>query len=208
VKKYRAVCFAFLVLAMITAGLFLQTRPILAQAGGWDYYVQPGDSLFIIARKVGLTTDEISSANGLASDNIRPDQRLFIPTVTDSYSQSYGRSGNDVELLAQLVTAEATGEPYTGQVAVAAVVLNRTNHPLFPKTVSGVIFEPDAFESVSNGLFFSSASGTARQAADAALGGWDPSGGAIFFFNPSKTDSPFIWSREIITQIGDHMFSR
>ncbi|MGE5529883.1 MAG: cell wall hydrolase [Patescibacteria group bacterium] len=206
--RIRLVLPLFLTLACALALYLLQPRAVQSQAGGWYYYVQPGDTLFLIARKVGLTTNDLRSANGLASDFLRSNERLFIPTVTAPAPQSYGRGSNDAELLAHLITAEATGEPYTGQVAVGAVVLNRVQHPLFPKSVAGVIYEPDAFESVTNGLFWNPPSNQARQAAENALSGWDPSGGAIFFFNPGKTNSPFIWSRQIITQIGSHIFSR
>ncbi|MGE5598589.1 MAG: cell wall hydrolase [Bacteroidota bacterium] len=201
----------FLALAVCALAVWRTARPrvLPAQANGWYYYVQPGDSLFLIATKVGLTVNELRSANGLWTDVLRPNQRIFIPTVTTPAAQSYGRTGSNTELLARLVMAEAGSEPYVGQVAVGAVVLNRVESPLFPNTIAGVIYEPDAFESVSNGLIWSQPpSNTARQAAQNAVSGWDPSGGALFFFNPAKTNSPFIWSRQIITQIGDHIFSR
>ncbi len=197
-----------LVCACVMAVWHAWPRPETAQANGWYYYVQPGDSLFLIAQKVGLSVNEVRSANGLWSDIIRPNMRIFIPAVTAPTSQSYSRGSNDAELLAHLIMAEAGSEPYTGQVAVGAVVLNRVENPLFPKTVAGVIYEPDAFESVTIGIVNNPPSNQARQAADNALSGWDPSGGAIFFFNPAKTSSSFIWSRQIITQIGNHIFSR
>ncbi len=202
-----------LVCALVAACLFgiwsWGRRVSPAQAGGWYYYVQPGDSVYLIARKVGLTVSDLDAANGYSLGTLMPNQKVFIPTVSTPVQQSYSRGSNDAELLAHLITAEATGEPYAGQVGVAAVVLNRTQNPLFPKTVSGVIYEPDAFESVSNGLIYSRPVGSqARQAAEAAIGGWDPTGGAIFFFNPSKTSSPYIWSRQILTQIGAHIFAR
>lgn len=115
---------------------------------------------------------------------------------------------DDVYLLAQAVHAEANGEPYEGQVGVGAVILNRTQAPGFPKTLAGVIFEPSAFESVSNGTFFSPPESTNINAARDAMNGWDPTGGAIFFWNPSKPVSGWIWSRPIITQIGAHVFAR
>ncbi len=112
-------------------------------------------------------------------------------------------------LLARLIAAEAEGEPYTGQVAVGAVVMNRVNHPDFPKSVPGVIFEPHAFESVSNGLIWQrSPSPSAWRAAQDALNGWDPTYGAVFFWNPAKPVSAWIWSRPIVVQIGSHVFAR
>lgn len=199
-------CAVLLCLSLLWLG---SRRTLPVQAGGWYYYVQPGDSLYLIARKVGLPVGTIRSANNLWTDTLRPKQRIFIPTATGSTNQSYSRTGNDVELLSRLVMAEANNEPFTGQVAVGAVVLNRVESPLFPNTISGVIYEPHAFESVTNGQIYKQPpSASARRAAESALSGWDPSGGAIFFFNPAKTSHPFIWSRQIITQIGNHIFSR
>jgi N-acetylmuramoyl-L-alanine amidase len=114
----------------------------------------------------------------------------------------------DLDILAHLVQAEAGGEPYAGKVAVAAVVINRIQSGRFPRTVYGVAFEPDAFECVSNGWYWNPPSRSAYAAALDALRGWDPSGGALFFFAPAKTANAFIWSRPIITQIGNHIFSR
>lgn len=116
--------------------------------------------------------------------------------------------GDHLELLARVIAAEAQGEPLEGQVAVGAVILNRVNDPGFPNTLSGVIYQPHAFESVTNGLVWSrTPSDTAYSAARHALNGWDPTYGAIFFWNPSKPVSPWIWSRQIIVRIGSHVFA-
>lgn len=118
-------------------------------------------------------------------------------------------TSDEMNLLARLIAAEASDEPYEGQVAVGAVVLNRVRSPLFPSTISDVIFEPWAFESVSNGLIWqvTNLASPTRAAAD-ALNGWDPTYGALFFWNPAKEVSPWIWTRTIITQIGRHIFAR
>ncbi|HBK61702.1 MAG TPA: spore cortex-lytic protein [Firmicutes bacterium] len=119
-----------------------------------------------------------------------------------------GRAG-DANLLARLVAAEADGEPYQGMVAVASVMLNRVESAKFPNTVSGVIFQPGAFESVSNGLIWRrSPSRQAVSAARDALNGYDPSYGCLFFWNPSKPVSGWIWSRTIAVRIGKHVFAR
>ncbi len=119
-----------------------------------------------------------------------------------------GRAGN-ADLLARLVAAEAEGEPYQGMVAVAAVMLNRVKDSKFPNTMSGVIFQPGAFESVSNGLIWQrSPSGQAVSAARDALNGYDPTYGCLFFWNPSKPVSGWIWSRSIAVRIGKHVFAR
>ncbi|KYO64761.1 cell wall hydrolase [Thermovenabulum gondwanense] len=116
---------------------------------------------------------------------------------------------SDYVLLARLVSGEARGEPYTGQVGVAAVVINRVKSPKFPNSIPGVIFQPRAFESVSNGQIWAAyPSRTNFNAARDALNGFDPTYGSLFFWNPSKRVSPWIWTRQIIVQIGRHVFGR
>ena len=113
---------------------------------------------------------------------------------------------NNVNLLARLISAEARGEPYVGQVAVGAVVLNRVEHPSFPNTISGVIYQSGAFSCVTDGQFDQPVAESAYRAARDALNGWDPSGGAIYYFNPSTATSKWIWSRPLILTIGKHRF--
>jgi len=115
----------------------------------------------------------------------------------------------DFMLLARLVSGEARGESYLGQVGVASVVVNRTKHPKFPNTIAGVIYQPGAFESVSNGQIWAEyPSRTNINAARDALNGFDPTYGSLFFWNPYKRVSRWIWSRTIVTQIGRHVFGR
>ncbi len=113
---------------------------------------------------------------------------------------------NNVNLLARLISAEARGEPYVGQVAVGAVVLNRVEHPSFPNTISGVIYQSGAFTCVTDGQFQQPVAESAYRAARDALNGWDPSGGAIYYFNPATATSKWIWSRPLILTIGKHRF--
>ncbi len=127
--------------------------------------------------------------------------------LTNSTAPS-GGSQNNYELLARIISAESRGESYTGQVAVGAVVLNRVEHPSFPDTVSGVIYQSGAFSSVKNGQFNQPVAESCYRAARDALNGWDPSGGAIYFYNPQKTSDSWIRSRPVITQIGSHVFAR
>ena len=116
---------------------------------------------------------------------------------------------DEVTLLSRLIMGEATGEPLEGQVAVAAVILNRVRSPEFPNTVPGVVYDPWAFESVENGYIWSmQPSAEEVRAAELALNGWDPTYGALYFWNPSKPVTPWIWSRSIIVQIGEHVFAR
>lgn len=139
------------------------------------------------------------------------EQELGTESLPDLAQAGYrGVTGSDeLRLLARLVAAEAGGEPYAGKVAVAAVVLNRVEHPSFPKTVSSVIFQPGAFESVSNGLVWRvNPRGEPTNAAVDALNGWDPTFGALYFWNPYKPVSGWMWTRTILTQIGRHIFAR
>jgi N-acetylmuramoyl-L-alanine amidase len=123
-------------------------------------------------------------------------------------TEGVSRYRNSVELLARLIRAEAGAEPYSGQVAVGAVILNRIQSSRFPKTIAGVIFQPKAFESVSNGQINRGATISTRRAARAAIQGWDPSGGALFFFNPGKVRGrSYVWTRRIIQKIGKHVFA-
>lgn len=129
-------------------------------------------------------------------------------SIYSQTKESYSRKTGDIELLARIIRAEAEAEPYTGQVAVGAVILNRIQDPNFPNTLAGVIYEPRAFESVSNGMVNRPPTESARKAANAALSGWDPSGGALFFFNPAKVGAKsYVWTRKIIQRIGKHVFA-
>lgn len=136
-------------------------------------------------------------------------QRQMLPSFSEAmFAPGVGtpRSG-DLWTLARLVTGEAGSEPYVGQVGVASVILNRVRHPKFPATVAGVVYQPGAFESVMNGhIWRVSPSSSHIKAARQALNGWDPTYGALYFWNPYKPVSRWIWTRRIITQIGRHVF--
>ncbi|GGH79068.1 N-acetylmuramoyl-L-alanine amidase [Pullulanibacillus pueri] len=119
-----------------------------------------------------------------------------------------GYSANDIKLLSNAVYGESRGEPYEGQVAVAAVILNRVDSSLFPDTVSGVIFQPGAFTAVSDGQIWLTPNKTAEQAVMDAINGWDPSHGALYYFNPDTATSSWIWGRPQIDKIGKHIFCK
>jgi len=121
-------------------------------------------------------------------------------------SNSLGLSANDLKIMANAVHGEARGEPYVGQVAVAAVILNRVNSPSFPKTVSGVIFQPGAFTAVADGQIWLEPDESSARAVRDALNGWDPSGGCIYYFNPVTATSKWIWTRQQVKKIGKHIF--
>jgi len=182
----------------------------------WGYYDGLIDGVF------GATTSravrEFQAKNGLRVDGIvGPEtwQALGLwtgptaPTPPATYASTTGVARNDdVQLLARLIHAEAQAEPYIGKVAVGAVALNRVESPSFPNTLAGVIYQPGAFESVTNGRINLTPSQESVRAAIDALNGWDPTYGALFFWNPYKKVSAWIWSRPIVTQIGKHVFGR
>ncbi|WP_368655210.1 spore cortex-lytic enzyme [Ornithinibacillus sp. 4-3] len=145
----------------------------------------------------GNTTQQ--GSGGSQGGNSQPTHSVNVPQ---------GFSQNDIQLMANAVYGEARGEPYEGQVAVAAVILNRVNGPSFPDSVAGVIFEPRAFTAVADGQIWLTPNETARQAVLDAINGWDPSGNATYYFNPDTATSAWIWTRPQIKQIGKHIFCK
>ena len=122
-------------------------------------------------------------------------------------SISVNANENDIQLLARAVYGEARGEPYVGKVAVAAVILNRVKSPSFPNTISGVIYQPLAFTAVADGQINLTPDAEALRAARDALNGWDPSNGALYYYNPAKATSQWIYTRPVTGQIGNHLFA-
>ena len=170
----------------------------------WGYYDGGIDGVY--GSRTEAAVRWFQRQNGLSADGQAGPQTLAalgLPTGEGGTPQD---SSGDVWLLARLISAEARGEPYVGQVAVGAVVLNRVRHPSFPSTVSGVIYQTDAFTCVSDGQFNQPIAESAYRAAQDALAGWDPSGGAIYYFNPATATSRWIWSRPLIVTIGNHRF--
>ena len=172
----------------------------------WGYYFGVVDGVY------GSKTEEavrfFQRRNGLAVDGQVGNKTLAalgISPVSGTIPAGGSQSG-DKYLLARLISAEARGEPYIGQVAVGAVVLNRVEHPSFPNTISGVIYQPGAFSCLDDGQFDQPISESAYRAAQEALNGSDPSAGAIYYFNPATATSAWIWSRPLIVQIGNHRF--
>jgi len=130
------------------------------------------------------------------------------PSKVTAANTPNGFSQNDIQLMANAVYGEARGEPYIGQVAVAAVILNRVESATFPNTVSGVIFEPLAFTAVADGQIWLTPNETARKAVLDAINGWDPTGEAMYYFNPDTATSAWIWGRPQIKKIGKHIFCK
>ena len=179
------------------------------------YTVKSGDSLYLIAQSYGVTTAALCQANNISTAaTLYPGQQLKIPTSSTGSSTSnyYGfkLTLGDLDLLARLVSAESDGEPFNGQVAVAATILNRLRDPRYPKTVSGVVYQIDygryQYSPVLDGRINLPASPAATRAVQSAITGWDPSNGANGFYNPAKTTSDWVRSNPETARIGNHVF--
>ena len=173
----------------------------------WGYYKGNLDGIYgsgtlsavkLFQKKNGLTVDGIAGTKTLNAMGI----------YNSSNSSSSSSNSTNLNLLSRLVYGEARGEPYSGQVAVAAVVLNRVRSSSFPNTVSGVIYQSGAFDVVSDGQINLTPDSTAKKAAQDAINGWDPSYGAIYYFNPSTATNKWIWSRPLTVVIGKHRFCK
>jgi N-acetylmuramoyl-L-alanine amidase len=165
------------------------------------YYTYAVDGIY--GSRTTAAVKKYQRAKGLTVDGICGTQTLSALGIS---VPSASADRNTRALLARLISAEARGEPYVGQVAVGAVVLNRVKHPSFPNTIPGVIYQSGAFSCIADGQFDQPVAESAYRAADDALNGWDPTGGAIYYFNPSTATSAWIWSRPLILTIGKHRF--
>lgn len=133
---------------------------------------------------------------------------IFNSSSSSNSNSSVETNSNDLNLLARVIYGEARGEPYTGQVAIGAVVLNRVRNGSFPNTVAGVVYQRGAFDAVSDGQINLTPNSTAKKAAQDALNGWDPTYGAIYYFNPRTATNKWIWSRPMTVTIGNHRFCK
>ncbi len=175
----------------------IQTRLIK-----WGYMTGTADGIYGAKTEAGVK--KFQQKHGLTPDGIAGPATLAkigLPTGSSSTS-----ANSNVNLLARVVNGEARGESYEGQVAIAAVVLNRVKHSSFPNSIAGVIYQPGAFTAVSDGQINQSVYSSCYNAARDALNGWDPTGGAIYYYNPSTATNQWIRSRKIIKTIGKHVF--
>ncbi len=186
-----------------------EVRQIQTKLKRWGYYNGNVDGIYgsqtleavkYFQRKNGLTVDGIAGPATLKA--------MGISNSSNSSSSSSTSNSSNVNLLARLIYGEARGEPYTGQVAVGAVVMNRVKSSSFPNTISGVIYQSGAFDAVRDGQINLSPNSTAIKAAQDAINGWDPSYGAIYYFNPSTATNKWIWSRPMTVTIGRHRFCK
>ena len=177
----------------------------------WGYYNGNVDGVFGAGTRAAVIA--FQKKNGLTADGIvgtATFQALGINVNSGSATQTGGMNGfssSEVYLLARTIHAEGRGEPYTGQVAIGAVVLNRVRDKAFPNTISGVVYQKHAFTAVSDGQINLTPNETAMKAARDAINGWDPTGGALYYYNPAVATSAWIFDRQTVTVIGKHVFA-
>ena len=181
-----------------------EVRTIQTKLKRWGYYDGAVDGIF--GSKTAEAVKYFQRKNGLTADGVVGPATLKALGMTVTSGSPVESQQGSVNLLARVISAEARGEPYSGQVAVGAVILNRVEHPSFPNTIAGVVYQPGAFTCMDDGQFNQPVADSAYRAAREALNGSDPSGGAIYYFNPNTATSAWIWSRPLITVIGNHRF--
>ena len=213
----KKICFILLIIIFITTTELTtsrrgssgsEVRKIQEKLKRWGYYSGSVDGIYGSGTESAVK--KFQKANGLKADGIAGKATLNAMGISSSNSSSSsgGNNSNDLNLLSRVVYSEARGEPYVGQVAVAAIVLNRVSHSSFPNSVAGVVYQSGAFDAVSDGQINLTPDSTARKAAQDAINGWDPTYGCIYYFNPSTATSKWIWSRPQVLTIGKHIFCR
>ena len=186
-----------------------EVRKIQDKLKRWEYYKGNVDGIY--GSETVKAVKYFQKKNGLNPDGIAGKKTLEKMGIFNSYgnsNSSNSTSNSDLNLLARAIYSEARGEPYNGQVAIAAVILNRVKSSSFPNTISGVVYQKGAFTAVSDGQINLKPNQTAYKAARDALNGWDPSYGAIYYFNPKTATNKWIWSRPHIITIGNHIFCK
>ncbi len=181
-----------------------EVRQIQTKLKALGYYTGSVDGIFGSATQSAVRS--FQRDKGLTVDGIAGPKTLSALGITSSSSGQY--SSNDIYLLAKVIAAEARGEPYSGQVAVGAVILNRVEHSSFPDSIAGVVYQSGAFTCVTDSNWNTEPNDTAKKAARDAINGWDPSGGAIYYYNPAKTSNSWIRTRPVILTIGRHVFCK
>lgn len=184
-----------------------EVKTIQEKLKRWGYYTGSVDGIY--GSLTVSAVKKFQQKNGLTVDGIAGTKTLnAMGIMQSSNSSSSTNNSSNVNLLARVIYGEARGEPYTGQVAVGAVVMNRVKSSKFPNTISGVVYQSGAFDAVADGQVNMTPDSTAKKAAQDALNGWDPSYGAIYYFNPSTATNKWIWSRPMTVTIGKHRFCK
>ena len=211
VIRIAAVCLlAALILCLPASALSRQgsrgdeVRKIQQKLKNWGYYSGGVDGIFGSQTRAAVVY--FQKKNGLTADGIAGPATLAAMGISNSSTGSTTSYSNELALLARIISAESRGEPYVGQVAVGAVILNRVKHPSFPNTIAGVVYQKGAFTAVVDGQFDQPVASSAYKAAQDAMNGWDPTGGAIYYYNPKTATSAWIRTRPVITTIGNHVF--
>ena len=184
-----------------------EVKQIQTKLKRWGYYNGSIDGIY--GSKTLAAVKSFQKKNGLTVDGIAGTKTLNAMGITSSSNSSSTTSNSsNVNLLAHLIYGEARGEPYIGQVAVGAVIMNRVKSSSFPNTIAGVIYQKGAFDAVTDGQINMNPDSTAKKAAQDAINGWDPSYGAIYYFNPATATNKWIWSRPLTVTIGKHRFCK
>ena len=183
-----------------------EVRRIQQKLKSMGYYTGSVDGIY--GTQTQSAVKKFQRDNGLDVDGIAGPKTLSYLGISSSSSGSGQYNSNDVYLLAKVIAAEARGESYVGQVAVGAVVLNRVEHSSFPDSIAGVVYQPGAFSCVNDSNWSVAPTAESQKAARDAINGWDPSGGAIYYYNPAKTSNQWIRSRPVIVTIGSHLFCK
>lgn len=217
-KRIYAIASAAILLFAIYANVFAlskngsrgeEVRKIQTKLKNWGYYRGSVDGVY--GWQTESAVRSFQKKNGLTVDGVAGTKTLNAMGIYSSSSSGGGSSSSspneaNIELLARVINGEARGEPYEGQVAVGAVVLNRVDHPSFPNSISGVVYQKGAFTAVDDGQINAEMYASSHRAARDALNGWDPTGGAIYYYNPRTATNQWIRTREVICTIGEHVF--
>ena len=223
-KKFRKIIIVILILFNIGILIFMagnnvealskygsrgnEVTQIQTKLKRWGYYNGSIDGIY--GSKTVEAVKYFQRKNGLTADGVAGNATLKAMGITSSgsSSSSSGSNSSNINLLSHLIYGEARGEPYSGQVAVGAVIMNRVKSSSFPNSIAGVIYQKGAFDAVSDGQINMSPDSTAVKAAQDAYNGWDPSYGAIYYFNPATATNKWIWSRPLTVTIGKHRFCK
>ena len=180
-----------------------EVTKIQTRLKSWGYF--SGEVTGYYGSQTTEAVKRFQQKHGLSATGVADRKTLELIGISSS-SSGASVSNADLELLARIISAESRGEPYIGQVAVGAVVLNRVESSSFPDSISGVVYQPGAFTAITDGQINEAVTDSARRAARDALNGSDPTGGALYYYNPDKTSNRWIRSRPVITRIGQHLF--